>query len=68
MILLTLSLTDTTFFVLNLISEAPMAEIDEFCKPYNNPRTKKVSSGGAARNGRIKTLGGPRGLTAIIEK
>lgn len=45
-----------------------MDEIDEFCKPYKNPRTLKISSGGAARNGRIKTLGGQRGLTAIIEK
>jgi len=31
---------------------------DSFCTPYNNPRTKNVTYGGAARNGRIKTLGG----------
>ncbi|WP_194787556.1 hypothetical protein [Pseudomonas sp. UFMG81] len=31
---------------------------DPFTKPYLNPRTGKVSSGGAAREGRIKTLGG----------
>jgi hypothetical protein len=31
---------------------------DSFCKKYKNPRTGNTSSGGAARNGRIKTLGG----------
>lgn len=31
---------------------------DPFTKPYLNPRTGKASSGGAAREGRIKTLGG----------
>lgn len=31
---------------------------DPFTKPYRNPRTGKTSSGGAAREGRIKTLGG----------
>lgn len=31
---------------------------DPFTKPYLNPRTGKTGSGGAAREGRIKTLGG----------
>ncbi|HBC3388110.1 hypothetical protein QQA20_25215 [Vibrio parahaemolyticus] len=31
---------------------------DSFCKPYNNPRTGNRTYGGAARNGRLKTLGG----------
>jgi hypothetical protein len=31
---------------------------DPFTKPYLNPRTGNTSSGGAAREGRIKTLGG----------
>lgn len=31
---------------------------DTFCKKYKNPRTGNETSGGAARNGRIKTLGG----------
>jgi len=38
---------------------------DSFCTPYTNPRTGTVTSGGAARNGRIKTLGG---MDNIIEK
>lgn len=31
---------------------------DPFTANYHNPRTGNVSSGGAAREGRIKTLGG----------
>ncbi|MFT0475085.1 hypothetical protein ACMSI6_14225 [Pseudomonas antarctica] len=31
---------------------------DSFCTPYVNPRTETLTFGGAARNGRIKTLGG----------
>jgi len=31
---------------------------DSFCGPYKNPRTGRMTYGGAARNGRIKTLGG----------
>ncbi|OSR78033.1 hypothetical protein BV337_00498 [Pseudomonas syringae pv. actinidiae] len=31
---------------------------DSFCTPYVNPRTKTLTFGAAARNGRIKTLGG----------
>jgi len=37
---------------------------DSFCKPYLNPRTRKMTFGGAARNGRLKTLGGVDGLLA----
>lgn len=38
---------------------------DTFCKKYKNPRTGNETSGGAARNGRIKTLGG---MDRIIEE
>lgn len=38
---------------------------DSFCTPYKNPRTKRITFGGAARNGRIKTLGG---MDSIIAK
>jgi len=31
---------------------------DSFCRPYFNPRTRNQTYGGAARNGRLKTLGG----------
>ncbi|GAB3535815.1 hypothetical protein [Photobacterium alginatilyticum] len=31
---------------------------DSFCRPYKNPRTGNNTYGGAARNGRLKTLGG----------
>ena len=31
---------------------------DPFTKPYVNPRTGNPTSGGAAREGRIKSLGG----------
>lgn len=37
---------------------------DTFCTKYKNPRTGNTTSGGAARNGRIKTLGG---MDQIIE-
>lgn len=38
---------------------------DSFCEPYDNPRTGNKTYGGAARNGRLKTLGG---VDAIIKK
>lgn len=38
---------------------------DSFCTPYDNPRTKNRTFGGAARNGRIKTLGG---MDKILER
>lgn len=39
---------------------------DSFCTPYKNPRTKTMTYGGAARNGRIKTLGGMDNITQKI--
>ena len=38
---------------------------DSFCKPYRNPRTGNMTFGSAARNGRLKTLGGVDG---VVEK
>ncbi|ELA6811927.1 hypothetical protein RCC09_004597 [Vibrio parahaemolyticus] len=38
---------------------------DSFCEPYVNPRTGNRTYGGAARNGRLKTLGG---VDSIIKK
>ncbi|CAB1223221.1 hypothetical protein [Acinetobacter bouvetii] len=35
---------------------------DSFCKPYLNPRTGNMTFGSAARNGRLKTLGGVDGV------
>lgn len=37
---------------------------DSFCKPYRNPRTGNITFGSAARNGRLKTLGGVDGVLA----
>ncbi|MGK5737024.1 hypothetical protein [Acinetobacter junii] len=37
---------------------------DSFCRPYLNPRTKNMTYGSAARNGRLKTLGGVDGVVA----
>ena len=37
---------------------------DSFCRPYLNPRTKNMTYGSAARNGRLKTLGGGDGVVA----
>ncbi len=38
---------------------------DSFCTPYDNPRTKNTTFGGAARNGRIKTLGGMDNILSV---
>lgn len=40
---------------------------DSFCTPYKNPRTGNVTTGGAARNGRIKTLGGMDEITKKVQ-